>query len=369
MCQTQRAYLVALSALLLVCSATASLNSSSIATRSIQERALQPNSNGICYTYTVQAGDTCSTIAKKYGITVSKIEQYSADTYKWPGCSGTLPQGIFICLSSGDPPMPVALPHATCGPQVPGTTRPRNFADLASLNPCPANECCSKEGLCGTTAEFCTSADGCVSNCGVKSVTTAHPAATKTTSSKTSEKTTSSETSKTEARTSSKTTSSEESKTSSKESTKTTSTEEKKTTSKEESKTTTSTASSSTPTWEIAIYEDKKCSGDYYLVEGHNSYITNDCLVLESDISTDVMSDGVSCRWYTDGGFSWTSCANSKLKRPKSFWITQGQCWVYSDTKCKKESGTVYGPWIGCQNPDTAAWTPSDFVSMMCAAD
>jgi hypothetical protein len=28
----------------------------------------------------------------------------------------------------------MALPQATCGPQVPGTTRPANWADLASMN-------------------------------------------------------------------------------------------------------------------------------------------------------------------------------------------------------------------------------------------
>lgn len=144
------ANVVVLSIVLSASLAAASVNDSYSVTPTIQERALQPNSHGICYTYTVQAGETCSSIAKKFGITAADIEKYSADTYRWPGCSGTLPQGMFICLSAGEPPMPVALPHATCGPQVPGTTRPSNFADLPFMNPCLSHdECvsCSRIGV------------------------------------------------------------------------------------------------------------------------------------------------------------------------------------------------------------------------------
>ena len=53
------------------------------------------------------------------------------------------PTGRFHMRIHREPPMPVALPHATCGPQVPGTVRPKKYSDLASLNLCPANQCVS----------------------------------------------------------------------------------------------------------------------------------------------------------------------------------------------------------------------------------
>jgi hypothetical protein len=71
---------------------------------------------------------------------VKNIEDYNAQTWGWSGCA-QIQQGAFICVSSGEPPMPVALPHATCGPQVPGTVRPKKYSDLASLNLCPENQC------------------------------------------------------------------------------------------------------------------------------------------------------------------------------------------------------------------------------------
>ncbi|CAI7624333.1 unnamed protein product [Penicillium viridicatum] len=101
--------------------------------------APQANSNGLCYKYVVQAGETCSVIAQAHSITTADIETYNARSWAWPGC-GHISQGSFICLSSGEPPMPVALPNAVCGPQVPGTARPNSWSDLASLNTCAANE-------------------------------------------------------------------------------------------------------------------------------------------------------------------------------------------------------------------------------------
>jgi hypothetical protein len=105
----------------------------------------KPDEDGLCYTYAVQATDTCQTIAKAHEITVAEITFWNFQTYGWKGCA-SMHQGDFICLSRGTPPMPVALPAATCGPQVPGTARPSNYADLASLNPCPSGECVSPAG-------------------------------------------------------------------------------------------------------------------------------------------------------------------------------------------------------------------------------
>ena len=95
----------------------------------------EEGSDGLCYDYVIQFSDTCQSIASEHGITKALIEKYNSDTWGWTGCSGIY-QGDIICLSSGEPPMPVALPSATCGPQVPGTARPKNYADISSLNPC-----------------------------------------------------------------------------------------------------------------------------------------------------------------------------------------------------------------------------------------
>lgn len=103
---------------------------------------LARDGSAICSTYTVTGGDTCTKVAQSHGITVKNIEDYNAQTWGWHGCSH-IQQGAFICVSPGEPPMPVALPHATCGPQVPGTVRPKEYSDLASLNPCPPNQCVS----------------------------------------------------------------------------------------------------------------------------------------------------------------------------------------------------------------------------------
>lgn len=105
-------------------------------------RSPQKGSDGICHTYVVQGPDTCASIAQAFGITEKDIETFNADTFSWKGCD-KMYQGIFICLSSGAPPMPMAFEGATCGPQVPGTIRPSNIADIDSLNPCPSGKCVS----------------------------------------------------------------------------------------------------------------------------------------------------------------------------------------------------------------------------------
>ncbi|KAI2999287.1 unnamed protein product [Aspergillus niger] len=147
---------------------------------SLPDFSPQPNADGSCYTYTIQFGDLCSTIANTYNIPdATKIEAYNSETWGWEGCS-YLMIGQNICLSSGDPPMPAAVANAQCGPQVPGTERPTNGTALADLNPCPLNACCDIWGECGITDDFCTAdpadtgapgtaqpnSNGCISNCG-----------------------------------------------------------------------------------------------------------------------------------------------------------------------------------------------------------
>ncbi|OJJ78536.1 uncharacterized protein ASPGLDRAFT_40729 [Aspergillus glaucus CBS 516.65] len=146
---------------------------------SLPDLTPQPNDNGTCYSYTVQDGDYCALLAEEYYITTDEIEEYNAQTWGWMGCSN-LQLDAVICLSSGEPPMPAVLPNAVCGPQVEGSTRPSDWSDISSLNPCPLNACCDIWGQCGITPEFCTVSEsttgapgiaaegeyGCISNCG-----------------------------------------------------------------------------------------------------------------------------------------------------------------------------------------------------------
>jgi hypothetical protein len=144
------------------------------------------NSNGSCYVYHVQSGDTCSAIALSNSITVTNINSWNGNTWGWNGCSN-LQAGANICLSTGTPPMPASLPNAVCGPQVPGTLPPASGVSLASLNQCQLNACCDIWGQCGTTADFCTPSgtgapgtaapgtNGCISNCGTDIVNNKTP--------------------------------------------------------------------------------------------------------------------------------------------------------------------------------------------------
>ncbi|KAJ6122030.1 glycoside hydrolase family 18 protein [Penicillium capsulatum] len=72
---------------------------------------LSPQDDGLCSNYIIQYGDICESIAGGYGITVDQLDSYNSRAWKWDGCS-RLQLGGFVCLSSGDPPMPVALPNA-----------------------------------------------------------------------------------------------------------------------------------------------------------------------------------------------------------------------------------------------------------------
>lgn len=125
------------------------------------------NSNGTCYAYYVQSGDTCSSIAANYfPLSTNDIENYNTNTYGWKGCSD-LQENSVICVSDGDAPKPVPVENAECGPLAPG--------DKFNTS-CPLNACCDDFGFCGLTSEFCdikdssTGAPGtknCYSNCGL----------------------------------------------------------------------------------------------------------------------------------------------------------------------------------------------------------
>jgi chitinase len=140
----------------------------------------QQNSDGSCYAYTVQSGDYCSLIAANNGITVDQIESFNAGTWGWNGCE-RLQANFSMCLSTGTAPFPVANQYAVCGPTVPNTSNPGGSASSwATLNSCALNACCSAQGQCGTTPDYCTATsapsnapgswasntNGCISNCG-----------------------------------------------------------------------------------------------------------------------------------------------------------------------------------------------------------
>ncbi|POR39554.1 Killer toxin subunits alpha/beta [Tolypocladium paradoxum] len=136
------------------------------------------NPDGLCYSYTVLAGDSCAKIAAAHSLEQDDIEKLNNNTWGFSGCNSLWPD-MHICLSAGDPPMPAAVASAKCGPQVPGTKQPAEGTKLADLNPCPLNACCNVWGQCGTTEDFCIEAslgppgtskpgqNGCISNCGM----------------------------------------------------------------------------------------------------------------------------------------------------------------------------------------------------------
>lgn len=150
----------------------------------------KPDANGNCAVYKVVRGDSCWGITEKHSglITVADLEKYNKNTWGWGTCNN-LQESTLICLSPGEPPLPLPVPGTVCGPIKPGTTRPPPGTSLASLNPCPLNACCGVWGYCGTTDEFCRpipsgQAPGapqpaggaiCISNCGSDIVNNASP--------------------------------------------------------------------------------------------------------------------------------------------------------------------------------------------------
>jgi chitinase len=78
----------------------------------------KPYSNGTCYTYTVQPGDSCSSIAQANQISSEDtINNVNSQTWGWSGCANLLASQT-ICLSDGIPPFPSSIQNAECGPQV-----------------------------------------------------------------------------------------------------------------------------------------------------------------------------------------------------------------------------------------------------------
>ncbi|KAJ6084453.1 Peptidoglycan-binding Lysin subgroup [Penicillium sp. IBT 16267x] len=290
-------------------------------------------SGGFCYTYVVQSfSDTCQSIASAYGITEAEIENYNSDTWGWTGCAGIY-QGDIICLSSGEPPMPVALPQATCGPQVPGTVRPKNYSDLSSLNPCSTG-CCIMGGSCATVADadldMCRSSI-CISNCETETTSES------TTAVKTTAATEHTSSTKTTSSTSSTKSSTTEKLTSTTEHTSSTSTK------------TTAAAATGTGLWTLAAYTGETCNGDYYVLTG-TSLTDTECLSLHGGLNFE-MTDGVSCGYYTDGGSTYADCDSSPELEIWSWSMSGGSCVAFEESCSNSGSNIVdiYDQSTGCQ--------------------
>ncbi|KAF9873540.1 hypothetical protein CkaCkLH20_08999 [Colletotrichum karsti] len=138
----------------------------------------KPKSNGDCFSYEVKDNDNCANLGAEYGLTNDEIEGFNKKTWGWSGCK-LLYSKTVMCLSTGNPPFPAAIPNAVCGPQKPGSKPPSDGSKIADLNPCPLNACCNIWGQCGITKDFCVDTNtgppgtakngtyGCISNCGV----------------------------------------------------------------------------------------------------------------------------------------------------------------------------------------------------------
>ncbi|KAJ4250226.1 hypothetical protein NW762_012041 [Fusarium torreyae] len=157
----------------------------------LPDKTPKADADGTCATHKVDNGDTCASIAAAYGIKTADISTYNKNSWGWAGCDRLQLKQV-ICLSKGNTPMPSPVEGAACGPQKPGTKKPSGSFDgwdLAELNQCPLNACCSGWGFCGTTTEFCTESpadtkapgafklntNGCISNCGTDIVNNDSP--------------------------------------------------------------------------------------------------------------------------------------------------------------------------------------------------
>ncbi|KXG53226.1 Peptidoglycan-binding Lysin subgroup [Penicillium griseofulvum] len=295
--------------------------------------APKPTTDGYCFKYIIQGYDTCSLIAKKHSITEADIESFNKDTWAWLGCD-RLYQGDFICLSAGKPPMPMALPQATCGPQVPGTVRPAKWADLAGLNPCPSSKCCAFWGQCGVSELYCQNyrAPPAGPTATVKCATEAP----KSLPSSTNKSEPDSKGSK-----DSNSKSDPKSKSDSKSTTKATTKAEPTTTKTKPTSTKTKKKWTPEPTvsqypwkapWEMTMYSELGCEGDYYHLEGYNKKFLDDegCLAIHGGLNSKFTETGVTCKWWPDGSLTWKNCDAGTLKKPKS-WVVKNGMYEYDE--------------------------------------
>ena len=134
--------------------------------------------------------------------------------------------------------------------------------------------------------------------------------------------------------------------------------------------TTTSSVPSPTATWTMKIYRENDCSGDHYSLEGHHLDDLNmKCNAIHSGLTTDMSSPGVSCRWYTDDGNSWTDCDSSMLTHPLSWEIGNGICTIFSNDQCVDQGYfQAYSSSQGCVNYSEDNFDVENWVAFVCGA-
>ncbi|OQE19196.1 hypothetical protein PENFLA_c019G02685 [Penicillium flavigenum] len=264
----------------------------------------QASSDGLCYKYVVQAGETCSMISQAQAITVADIETYNARSWKWPGC-GQIPQGTLLKKTTASTGMTKYFQQFVASSETPSTSR-------------------------------------AISSSATKSVPT-----TKSTTMTT--RTTSTKTISTKPAKPSKATS---------------------TTSTKSSQTKTSTNTkrpAPVDPWSLTMYSKKDCTGDYYILQGHNVGYSEICLNLHSGLSSKYTETSVSCKWFTDGGNSQTNCDVSTLEAPQSWIVQGGICAVYDVKNCGDSLLSNAYTQKSCQSRDKFD-TPK-FLSMNCYAE
>ncbi|KAJ5324903.1 hypothetical protein N7476_003503 [Penicillium atrosanguineum] len=94
---------------------------------------------------------------------------------------------------------------------------------------------------------------------------------------------------------------------------------------------------------ETITYTGDDCGDDYDLIELHGAEVS-ECYNVR-DLGTEVEDTGASCRYFTDGGFSQTSCASSP---------TGGTCTIYNEKDCDGSKGTNFElkTTSGCKKED-----------------
>jgi hypothetical protein len=105
------------------------------------------------------------------------------------------------------------------------------------------------------------------------------------------------------------------------------------TTTKQEKTTTTSEA----PRWTMVAYFDTECDAtdNYYILEGPSS---SKCVDIRKGGFSENSDDGILCRYYSDGGFTTTSCDNIPETDVWSHILTGGTCIVYTED-CGSSNG------------------------------
>lgn len=120
--------------------------------------------------------------------------------------------------------------------------------------------------------------------------------------------------------------------------------------------------------WEITMYSKAGCEGDYYHLEGYNKEFLDDegCLALHGGINSKFTETGVTCKWWTEDGFTWSGCDTSKLKKPESWVLKNGYCAIFTIADCDCfDSLEMYYKSEGCHNRTDI--DPPNFAALQCS--